>query len=150
LPHCATKYFGTAEFDEASVLEFPAGLPGFESERRFLPVTQPGHEPLIFLQSLQKLDLCFVALPVRTVEPEYQLELADTDLELLGLDASRQPALGSEILGLAILTIEDSGVTANLLAPIVVNLKNGRAVQAIAPVLPYSHRHPVRSAGTSC
>lgn len=150
MPHCATKYFGTAEFEEPSILEFPAGLPGFESERRFLPVTQPAHEPLIFLQSLQTLDLCFVTLPVKTVDPEYYIELAETERELLGLDASCELVLGSDILCLTILTVEESGTTANLLAPVVVNLKNGLAVQAIAPVLNYSHCHPVVTTGAAC
>ena len=150
MPSCHTKYFGPAGFEESSVLEFPAGLPGFEEQRRFLPLRQPGHEPLVFLQSIETPDLCFVAMPANAVDPGYQLEVSEPDLELLGLDPAQQPAIGAEVLCLAILTIAESGVTANLLAPVVIHLKNSRAVQAIAPGLRYSHCHPVQTAEAAC
>jgi flagellar assembly factor FliW len=41
---------------------------------------------------------------------------------------------------LSVLSIRESGPTANLLAPIVINLKTRRAVQAIASEGDYSHQ----------
>jgi flagellar assembly factor FliW len=40
-----------------------------------------------------------------------------------------------------VLSIRETGPTANLLAPIVVNLRNRRAVQAVAAESDYSHQH---------
>ena len=67
--YCTTKYFGPVAYEESNVLRFPAGLPGFEEERRFLSLEQPAHAPLVFLQSLTTPDLCFVALPASSIEP---------------------------------------------------------------------------------
>jgi flagellar assembly factor FliW len=76
---------------------------------------------------------------------DYDLAMTREDLERLGLDSSRQPAPGREVLCLALLCSPESGpVTANLLAPVVVNLATRAAVQAIRADARYSHRHVIR------
>jgi flagellar assembly factor FliW len=136
-----TQHFGNIEFDDASVVVFPAGLPGFEERRRFLALHFPESAPLVYLQSLEDGELCFVALPVRAVDAEYRLCIGEEDLEILGLEGGRQPVIGSDVLALAVVSIRESGLSANLLAPVVVNLNNRLAVQAIAPDSSYSHQY---------
>jgi flagellar assembly factor FliW len=143
MPICVTKYFGPAEYNEQDLIRFPAGLPGFEKERQFLPLNLPGQEPLVFLQSLSTSQLCFVALPVLAVKPGYELDIPEQDLESIGLDPKHQPVIGKDALCLAVLTISETETTANLLAPLVINLKNRDAVQAVAAGMQYSHRHPI-------
>jgi len=140
MPLCSTKYFGTIDYEENSVLRFPAGLPGFEKEHRFLSLEQPAHAPLVFLQSLTTPDLCFVALPAASIEPAYELEVEEPDLELLEVD-SRRPDFRKDLLQLALVTIAEMGITANLSAPVLINTTNLLAVQAISPSRRYSHRH---------
>jgi flagellar assembly factor FliW len=65
----------------------------------------------------------------------------DQDLEALEFSAHHQPRIGAEVLCLAVLSIRKTGTTANLLAPVVVNLKNYKAVQAVSPESGYSHQH---------
>ena len=132
---------GPLLFAPESVFEFPNGLPGFEERRRFLPVQNPRTAPIVFLQSLEEPSLCFTTLPVWVVDPQYRLRVMEQDLEVLELTADRQPRIGDEILCLAVLSIRNTGTTANLLAPVVVNLKNYKAVQAVSAESGYSHRH---------
>jgi flagellar assembly factor FliW len=143
-----TEYFGTMSYREDSVFEFPAGLPAFLNEKRFVPIESPQHSPLLFLQSMTRLGLCFLALPIQVVDPEYRLAVAREDLVSLELVPDRQPQLGTEVAVLALLSLRD-GVppTANLMAPIVVNLKTRRALQAIRQDAAYSHQHPVPRVG---
>ena len=137
-----TKYFGQMEYDESSVVVFPDGLPGFEQERGFLPIRQPDREPIVFLQSLSTPAVCFVTLPVHAACRDYHLAIPAEDLDALGLPHSRQPVSGEDVICLTIISVgEDGSVTANLLAPIVINLKNGRARQPIQTETEYSHRH---------
>jgi flagellar assembly factor FliW len=135
-----TVNFGPVFFDEESVLEFPRGLPGFEERRRFLPVQNPLAAPIVFLQSVECADLCFTTLPVLVVDPQYRLHVQGEDLEKIGLPADRLPRLGEDVLCLAVLSIRETGTTANLLAPVVVNLNNRKAVQAVATESEYSHQ----------
>jgi flagellar assembly factor FliW len=147
MPQFVTKHFGVIEYQLEAALEFPAGVPGFEQETRFLALEQPGTQPLVFLQSLNRPDLCFITLPVQVVEPDYRLAVSAEDLRALGLAQERQPQIGTEVLCLAVVSVaEDRQPTANLLAPIVVNLKTRRAVQAIAADTGYSHQHPLLAA----
>src|ERR1700677_2921755 len=149
---CETRYFGPVEYDEASVLVFPDGIPAFEQSRRFLPLRQAINEPLVFLQSLSNPELCFVTLPALAACPRYRLSIAREDLDALDLETCRQPVIGSEVLCLTILSVEKNAPpTANLLAPIVVNLHTQCARQVIQVDSAYSHREklPIRVAACS-
>ena len=143
MPTFETKNFGVVSYQPESVLEFPSGLPGFEEQRQFLALNYDHTKPLVYLQSLSDTGLCFITLPVHCVDPEYRLQVGEEDLGLLGLAPDRQPAIGSEVVCLIVVSIQENGPTVNLLAPIVVNLTTLKAVQAIAPESHYSHQHPL-------
>jgi flagellar assembly factor FliW len=141
MPVQETRKFGRIWYEVESKIEFPAGLPGFEDRRQFLAVQLPDANPLVFLQSLEDPDLCFVTLPVLSVEARYRLRLSGEDLERLGFTGGRQPRIGIDVLCLAVLSIRASGPTADLLAPVVVNVANLKAVQAVMADSGYSHQH---------
>jgi len=141
MPVVDTKNFGRVEYEPEAALEFPRGLPGFEERRGFVPLHQPENDPLIFLQSLEDPELCFVTLPVQVVDAAYRLEAEAEDLAAVGLPES--PRIGEEAFCLAVLSIREEGTTANLLAPVVVNPATGQCVQAVAASSGYSHRHPL-------
>jgi flagellar assembly factor FliW len=113
-------------------LEFPNGIPAFETERRFRLIDG---DPLLVLESESNPGLSFLLLPVRLIDPEYRLTMSAEDRDTI--DASDN----SSLLCLAVITAaEDSPPTANLLAPVVVNLDSGRAVQAVRSDRIYSHK----------
>ena len=149
MPVHETHRFGRISYEKQSEIEFPAGLPGFEDRHRFVAVQLQETNPLIFLQSLEDPGLCFVTLPVLSVEPRYRLRLDEEDLERLGLGTGRQPRIGPEVLCLAVLSIRAAGPTANLLAPVVVNVANLKAVQAVMGDSGYSHQHALLPQGTA-
>jgi flagellar assembly factor FliW len=141
MPLLATKYSGTVPYECRDCYHFPLGIPGFEDETSFALLSIPGKHPLVFLQSARTATLCFLALPILVADPEYKLSVPFEDLQILELELTRQPRIGGEVLVLALLAIEKGAdATANLLAPIVVNLKNHRAVQSIRCDFAYSHR----------
>ena len=140
-----TKYFGTLSFAEELVFHFPQGLPAFEEEKSFVLMQAPKEDgPLVFLQSATRSSLCFAAFPIQAVDKGYQLAIAPEDLEDLGLDVERQPDLYSEVMVLALVSLNDELMaTANLMAPIVLNVKMRCGLQAIRRDSRYSHQHPV-------
>src|SRR5271168_4414677 len=112
-----TRQFGLLEYDPNAVLEFPAGLPGFENQTRFVLMEKPAHAPILFLQSLQSPDLCFPAAPIALIDPAYELAIIDEDLRRLKLVETRQPVANSDVVCLALLCAAENGpLTANLLA----------------------------------
>lgn len=123
-------------------LEFSNGIPAFESERGFRLVER---DPLLFLESESNPQLSFLLLPVALIDPDYRLLLTAEDRAALGA------CTRSNLLCLAVITAaEDLPPTANLLAPVVVNLDSGRAVQAVRSDAMYSHKHPLLPAEASC
>jgi len=140
MPLLQTKNFGPIRYEVEAALEFPKGLPGFEERRAFLALHFEDTDPLIFLQSTEDPELCFLTMPVLAVDPEYRLEVEAEDLELIGLTTA-PPVIGRDVLCLAVLSLREEGPTANLLAPVVVNLHTRKSVQAVAAGSTYSHQH---------
>jgi flagellar assembly factor FliW len=142
MPYLATRAFGPLEYSTEAVLSFPRGLPGYDAAREFLLLDLPDQAPVLYLQSVDSPDLCFVTLPVRIVDPDYSLWLAPEDEAVLGA--------GGDRLALAIVTgHEHDPPTANLLAPVVICSSTRRGVQAVRNDRRYSHRHPLFE-GTPC
>jgi flagellar assembly factor FliW len=118
-------------------LEFPNGIPAFENERRFSLIDR---DPLLFLESETSPGLSFLLLPIALIDPDYRLALPDEDRKTIGASEN------SSLLCLAMITAaEDLPPTANLLAPVVVNLDSGRAVQAVRSDSVYSHKQALCS-----
>jgi flagellar assembly factor FliW len=146
-----STHFGTITVEESSIIEFPAGLPGFEERRRFLPLEHPATAGLIYLQSLECADLCFLSIPVQVLRPDYQLSLTEEDRELLGLAPDRQPLIGRDVAALAIVSLQEGeDPRANLRSPVVIHLQTRRAVQAIRPDERYQVRETLLAAGALC
>lgn len=136
-----SAHLGEIAWEAANELSFPAGLPGFERARRMVPVEIPSQRPLVYLQSAESPDICFAALPVLAVNPGFRLQISDDDQALLGLEGETA-TLGVDVMCLALLIPGRPAVQTNLRAPIVINLHNGHAVQAVA-----SNAVPDASAG---
>ena len=139
-PVIRTKYCGELPLEENTRIEFPWGLPGFEQRRWFVAIRVPRTDPLVFLQSLEDAELCFVTLAARNAKPGYRLRLSEDDLRRLTLPVSRQPRIGREVQCLAVLAVREGGTTANLLAPVVINPRSMKAMQAVNSGAEYSHQ----------
>src|SRR5579871_4791688 len=131
MPQVITRDFGELECDPSAILEFPHGLPGFETERRFVLIERGPLAPAVFLQSLETPEVCFLTIPVSIVDPDYQIGITAEDVDVLGIELASGIEWEREILSLAILAGSAEGVTANLLAPIFVNPKTRVGVQAV-------------------
>src|SRR5579871_2739271 len=141
MPCLNTNYFGSISFDPQAVIEFPRGLPGFDDRRRFVAVQFEDSRPLVFLQSIEDPGLCFITLPVLAIDARYRLGMSSEDKELVGLPVSRKIQIGADVMCLAVLSIRETGPTANLMAPVVINLHNYKAVQDVDTESRYSHQH---------
>jgi flagellar assembly factor FliW len=128
---------------EPPVIEMTAGLPGFPDARRFVLV-EWGEEgsPFSMLRSLDHERLEFlVAAPV-VLFPDYAPEIDDAHAEALDLSTA------DDALVLVIVTVGESAedATANLLAPIVVNVHTLRGAQIVLPLAPVEElRRPLWS-----
>ncbi len=143
MPNVLTRRFGMIHIEDSDVIQFHYGLPGFESHTRFTLIALPASSPLLFLQSLDSPDLCFITTPIDAVDPEYQLKLTPED--------RRTFVLSNDLIVLAIVTAPEQGVaTANLLAPVVIDPRKGIGIQAVRMDSCYSHQQPLPEMSRAC
>ncbi len=142
--HIETTRFGALDIDERKIITFPDGMPGFEQYHLFTLV--PHHtmqsgkgSPFVWLQSVEDGSLAFLAMEPHQSFPDYAPRVPRAELEALSLaDESARPRLYT------ILTVPQGdpvGITANLMAPVVVNTRARLAKQIVLNTDQYGLRH---------
>ena len=137
-----TERFGTVEVDDAKILHFPRGLPGFPECGRFVVMDHDRQTPLKWLQCVDRSDVAFLVVEPEQVLASYQVDVPAPILELLQWDRANDVA--SNIAVFVILNVDGHDLTANLRAPVVVNIRNHRAHQLIREDPEVPLRHPIR------
>ena len=133
-----TLRFGEIEVEEEKIVHFADGIPAFEEEHEFLIIPYDEESPYVFLQSMTTPELAFLMTMPFVFFPEYEFELDDANQEKLGL--TRQ----EDMLVYMLLTIPDGKVesmTANLMAPIVMNQVTMQARQIVLDKSRYTTKH---------
>jgi flagellar assembly factor FliW len=128
--------FGICTYQESEVLEFPWGLPGFGTLRRFIALNLESQQGFVWLQSL---DDPAIALPVAdpwSIFPEYAPKLPPYATSSLVLDRPEDFAT----LCVVVVTPGAAEMTMNLLAPIVINLQSRTGRQVTLETGGYSVR----------
>ena len=115
--------------DGFSVLRFARPVPGFEERPREFALEGWGGEgsPFSLLRCVGDPELAFVVTHPAVFFPDYEPELDDATVDLLGLE-SADDALVLVVLTLG-MRVEET--TANLMGPIVAHRRTGVAVQAV-------------------
>jgi flagellar assembly factor FliW len=133
-----TARFGAIEVAADTVLTFPRGLLGMEQLTRF--VLMEGGGAFQWMQSMDDPDACFVVIDSEEVITDYEITPNEDDLNVVMGDTPA-PAF----MALLIVTIPRQNpemVTANLMAPLLLNLDTKTGVQAVLPER-YPVRHPL-------
>jgi flagellar assembly factor FliW len=130
-----TTRFGPVDVDDARILQFPSGLLGFSSYRRFA-LLQPDEQGVFFwLQSIDAPDLAFVVTDPALWVADYQAQIRRDQMDELGL------ADLSDAQVLVIVNKRDGALTANLQGPLVVNARTCRAMQLVLADRKWTTRH---------
>ncbi|PFG04666.1 flagellar assembly protein FliW [Bacillus sp. es.034] len=134
-----TKYHGNIDVKEEEILLFEQGVPGFLEEKQFILLPLPENTLFHILQSVKTPELGFVVTDPFIFFKDYDFTLEDSTVELLGSPSE------TEIKVLSIVTVKEPlhESTANLQAPIVINLAGNKAKQLILNDPNYQTRHMI-------
>ena len=133
-----TLRFGQIEVEDDKVLHFAEGLPAFEDEHEFVIIPYDEESPYVFLQSLTTPELAFLMTVPFVFFPEYEFELDDDNQAKLDIKTQE------DLLLYVLLTIPGGKVpemTANLMAPLVINRANMQARQIVLEHSGYTTKH---------
>ena len=134
-----TKYHGEISINEEEILHFEKGIPGFPNETKFvqIPLTEDGLFQV--LQSTTNPDISFITTDPFFFKKDYDFTIDDSIVESLELQNEK------DIKVIVILTPQEpfNHSTANLQAPVVINIANRKARQVILNNTTYQTKHPL-------
>ena len=133
-----TSRFGEIEVDEKKVVHFKDGIPAFEDEHEFVILPYEEDSPYYFMQSLTSPDLAFLLTIPFLFFNDYSFELDDETVRELDIKDSEN------VFYYTMITIPNGSIrymTANLVAPIVLNGANMQAKQVVLEKSNYTTKH---------
>lgn len=133
-----TRHFGTIEIDEKGIIDFPEGIPGFETTRKFVLLSNAGeNNPFRWLQGVDNTDLALVLVDPKYVRPDYMVDVDDSEVEILDIKNAEKVL----VFSIAVIPEDLSKMTVNLKAPVLINTENNRGKQVVMENGDYSVRH---------
>lgn len=132
-----TKFLGEVEINLSEIITFENGLPGFQEYTKFILLGLDADLPIALLQSTEDEQIGFVVGYPFAFKQDYVFDLSDEDKEQLKIDDEKEVATYS------VVTLKEifSDSTINLLAPIIINVKEKLGKQI---VLQDSEKYPLR------
>lgn len=122
-----TRIFGEVDIEDEKIITMPFGLVGFPDLQKFALIHDKD-KPIGALWYLQSMDDPDIALPVIdpiTIKSDYNPQISESDIELL------EPLTNKNLLLLVTITVPEdiTNMTANLNAPILINVDTGKGAQ---------------------
>jgi len=135
-----TTRFGVVEIDDDKVINFPSGLLGFSSYRRYV-LLQPDDDAVFFwLQSVDAPELAFVVTDPSMWVSEYEVPIRKDQMEEMGLGRLEDAQV------LVIVNKRGAMLTANLQGPIIINSLRHSAQQLVLADKKWSTRFEIMAA----
>jgi flagellar assembly factor FliW len=123
-----TTRFGNIEIEESKIIFFKKSVLGFPNDNRFILIPHKEGSYFFWLQSIDTPALAFPALSPAVFASDYGFTVDDETQNTLEIHKSEDVEI------LVIITIppeNPKNATANLLAPVIINIKNNFAAQLV-------------------
>ena len=130
--HIESPVFGPIEVDAENIIEFPAGLPGFDACHRFAFVEEGEHAKVLQMQSVDDPQIVFSVTDPAALGVNYEFVLNDDEVSALALSAPEEATV-------AVIVRKtdgegspaEAGLKANFMAPLVINMNARRGLQKV-------------------
>jgi len=129
--HCIVK-----QVEPENVFTFPEGILGFENVKKYVFLLNDKVAPFLFMQALDNHGPSFICIETFRICNDFSIKLPEANINKLQL-AQPEDAM---VLSLVTIHADVRKFTANLLSPIVINMKKSLAMQ----VIPEASDYPVR------
>jgi flagellar assembly factor FliW len=136
-----TTRFGEVEISVEDLVDFAEGLLGFSQLRRFVILDDPNDEIFAWLQSCENPDIAFPILEPELFAPNYAVELSKADLEALQLTDQKS----GKFFNIITIPADPTLMTANLKAPVIINIGKRLARQCVLQDNNLAIREPIFS-----
>ena len=131
-----TERFGEILYTSEDILFFPRGIPAFENKHEWI-LAGRDENAIKWLQSLDDENLALPVTSPDAIQSDYNARIPEDELKLLD---TKDPSELALLIVVSIPEFSPWNMTANLRAPILINIKTHKAVQVIA----LNEEYPVR------
>lgn len=138
-----TSRFGPVALQGEDVIEFSEGILGFNDLRKFVLLDDPNDEIFAWLQSCEVPQIAFPVLEPELFTPSYQVSLTKHDLESLGVSVLSGEKARTRSFSIITIPEDPTQMTANLKAPIVINIEKRVARQIVLQDNNLAIREPI-------
>lgn len=133
-----TTHFGEIEINEENIIDFKGGIPGFEDIHKYGLINNEDPEsPFSWIQAIEKPELAFALVDPFAIKKDYDFELSEENVSLLGIENPSQIS----VFSIVVVPEDITKISMNLRAPIIINTSNKQAAQVIVETDKYSVRH---------
>ena len=133
-----TAKFGELSVDKNNIFEFVSPIIGFNGLKKYTIVDYKPDSPFKWLQSMEDMELAFPVTLCSFFGIDYKFDIPDDEAEKLEIENA------DDVFVCNIANIPSSnpqGATINMLAPVVINLQNKKAMQVILKNTNFEVRH---------
>ena len=118
---------------------FEKGIPGFENYRYFNVNIVEGNKKIYNIVSKEDSNIGFISISPFDIKKDYEIDLDDQFIKELDIKDEK------DVLVICLITLGKSlkDSTANLKAPIIINIKNNRGKQLILQDDKYKIKEPL-------
>ncbi len=135
-----TTRFGVINVENNDIISFPQGMLGFSKIHEYVLVERTDDSLFIWLQALKKASIAFPLLEPQLFEHlSYKIELEENDRKILELDDIKY----AKVFTIITIPSDPTKMTANMRAPIVINLQKRLAHQVILQRVDYPIRKSI-------
>ena len=131
-----TTRFGTVTVEDHDIITFPEGMLGCSKIHEYVVIERTDDSLFVWLQALKKPSVAFPLLEPQLFEMNFRVEMEEADRKLLKLDKLKF----AKVFSIITIPSDPTKMTANLKAPIVINLKKRLAHQTIL----HNQDYPIR------
>ena len=137
-----TRRFGDIEVPEEKVIRFTDGIPGLECMRRSILIKVEETLPFYWIQSVEDGDVALPVINPLIMDDSYSPSVEDSIFDELELDKEEDLL----VVNVAVIPQDISKMTANMAAPLLINIQKNIGKQVILDNSAYQMRVPIYEA----
>lgn len=130
---------GKMMYENDEIIYFEKGIPGFDNLKKYIIKEVENDSPFNILQSVEDKDIGFIIIPPFFIHSDYEIKLSEEIIKKLNIENPEDVLLYSIVT----LNSKVEDITANLKAPLVINIKNKKGEQYIIDKEKYSIKEKI-------
>ena len=138
-----SKYHGAINYEEKDIINFPAGIPGFEKLKKFIISGISGSPEFSILHSIEDTQVGLIITSPFIFKKDYEIDLPDYITSNLGIEKPEQVTIYTTVT----LSSSIENITSNFSAPIIINEELKLGEQYIMDGGKYAVRYPLFKEG---